>query len=111
MARSFPIFTVGSIAAAESFYERLGFVRTFAFGDGYVSMTRGDDQLGLAAGPADHAVALWVYVDDVDAAFASMCDAGATAVEAPAGQPWGERTATVRDLDGNVVHLGVEAPA
>lgn len=110
MPRAFPILTVADIATAEAFYAQLGFDRTYAFGPAeaphFVSMDRDGDAIGLAAGPADHACSYWVYVDDVDASFASLRDNGAAVVEEPADQPWGERTAAVRDPDGNVVHLG-----
>ena len=43
-------------------------------------------------------------VDDVDTAFASAIDAGATAVWDPREKPWG-RSALIRDLDGVFVHL------
>lgn len=48
----------------------------------------------------------WVYVDDVDDTFAKLTAAGATPEEGPRNEPWGERVASVRDPDGNVVHLG-----
>ena len=107
--QAFPIFTVGDIAAAESFYAQLGFVRAYAFppdGEpGFVSMARDGDSIGLAAGPADDAVALWVYVDDVDATFALLRDGDAPVVEEPTDQPWGERDAAVADPDGYPIHL------
>lgn len=115
MAQAFPILTVGDVLAAEAFYTQLGFARSYAFGDDdaprFVAMDRGADSLGLAAGPADHSFAYWVYVDDVDTVYGTLLSSGATAVEEPTDQPWGERTATVRDPDGNVVHVGRAAPS
>jgi uncharacterized glyoxalase superfamily protein PhnB len=52
---------------------------------------------------------VWLYTEDVDAAYASAVDAGAEAVAGPEDMPWGERVAQVRDPDGNVLYLGTAA--
>lgn len=52
---------------------------------------------------------LYVYVDDVDAWYRRALDAGATSMEPPALQPYGERRAAVRDAFGN--HWYLAAPA
>jgi len=44
-------------------------------------------------------------VADCDAAFAELVAAGAPAVVAPTTRPWGQRTAYVRDPDGNLIEL------
>jgi len=44
-------------------------------------------------------------VADCDAAFTELVGAGATAVAAPTTRPWGQRTAYVRDPDGNLIEL------
>ena len=41
-----------------------------------------------------------VYLDDVDAAFVRALDAGATALQEPADQFWGDRTARIADPFG-----------
>lgn len=114
---SFPIITVDDLPASVVFYERLGFARSYAFpAEGpavFVTLERGGSALGIAARD-DAAVAdrfsYWVYVDDVDAAFDEMTAAGASPVAEPRSEPWGERVASVRDPDGNVVHLGAPDP-
>jgi uncharacterized glyoxalase superfamily protein PhnB len=50
-------------------------------------------------------VALSFLVDDVDAVTAAAEKAGASVVDAPADQPWGERQAVLTDLDGHVICL------
>ena len=47
----------------------------------------------------------YLYVDDVDAAYARALGAGATAVEAPVDQPYGDRRAAVEDRFGHVWYL------
>jgi PhnB protein len=47
----------------------------------------------------------YVYVDNVDAWYRRALDAGATSVEAPGLQPYGERRAAVRDPFGNEWYL------
>jgi PhnB protein len=45
---------------------------------------------------------LHLYVPDVDAVYANALKAGATSIEAPNDKPYGERSAGVRDVFGNV---------
>ena len=47
----------------------------------------------------------YVYVDDVDAWYRRALEAGATSIEAPALQPYGERRAAVRDRFDNQWYL------
>lgn len=44
-------------------------------------------------------------VEDVDAAYEEAVAAGATGQTPPHDQPWGQRTAYLRDPDGNLVEL------
>jgi catechol 2,3-dioxygenase-like lactoylglutathione lyase family enzyme len=44
-------------------------------------------------------------VSDCDAAFAELVASGAPVVTAPTTRPWGQRTAYVRDPDGNLIEL------
>ena len=111
----FPILLTHDLDGLAGFYGRaLGAETAYRFEDAYVSLTVGGASLGIGRDP--HAatdgdrVALWFYVDDVDAAYAAFLDAGGSSVDAPADMPWGERVARARDLDGNLVNLGA-APA
>ena len=56
---------------------------------------------------SDHHFSYWIYVDDVDGTFADLTTAGAPTEAEPKTEPWGERVASVRDPDGNVVHFGM----
>lgn len=107
---AFPILSARDLPATKAFYERLGFVQTYQFppdGEpGYVGMQRGADHLGIGAASDDDRFSYWVYVDDVDAAFEALRDAGAPVVADPADQPWGERIARLRDPDGTMLILG-----
>ena len=118
----FPILSTRDIGALTSFYERaLGAEVVYRFpgeaGDAYVSLALGTESLGIGHDPdvvdavdAGDRVALWFYVDDVDAAFAAAISAGAAETRAPTDMPWGERVAQVRDPDGNLVNLAVPPP-
>ncbi|MEK8108767.1 VOC family protein [Micromonospora sp. M12] len=89
----------------------VGFELTYRFpeeGDPeFVALRLGSSELGLAANPeagdpADsHRWELCVYADDCDAAVGALRSGGATVTEEPVDQPWGERSARVRDPDGN----------
>src|SRR5438094_94148 len=51
----------------------------------------------------------YVYVDDVDAWYRRALAAGATSMEAPALQPYGDRRAAVRDAFDNQWYLAAPA--
>jgi predicted enzyme related to lactoylglutathione lyase len=53
----------------------------------------------------DAGVSLSFAVDDVDAATSAAVAAGATVIDEPADQPWGERQSVLRDPDGHVLCL------
>lgn len=114
----FPILVSRDLPRLVSFYERALHGRVvYRFGsaeeDDYVSLELGGASLGLArdpaAPPANDRIALWFYVEDVDAAYARWMTAGGDTERVPTDMPWGERVAQVRDPDGNLVNLGAEA--
>jgi predicted enzyme related to lactoylglutathione lyase len=118
----FPILLVRDLPRLVQFYEAaLGAVVVYHFGSGaeddYVSLQVGEVSLGIGRDPdalpptVGDRIALWFYVDDVDATYAAWLDAGGRAEEPPADMPWGERVAQVRDPGGNLVNLGAEAAA
>ena len=47
-------------------------------------------------------------VEDVDAAWNELTAAGVPGVTPPETRPWGQRTAYVRDPDGNLVELATQ---
>ena len=113
----FPILMSRDLPRLVGFYEdALGATVDYRFASGdeddYVSLrarhrgARHRPRAGRADAEGDR-VALWFYVDDVDAAFAAG-RAGGEIVQAPADMPWGERVAQVRDPDGNLVNLGAQ---
>lgn len=114
--RSFPILRTRDLERLEAFYAAaLDARRTYAFEDDgrvvYVALEVGASTVAIglepSAGPPE--AALWIYVDDVDAAFDRVLERGATAVAQPERMPWGEHVAQVRDPDGMLLYLGAEA--
>ena len=62
--------------------------------------------LGGALTPAaNRSVIVEFEVADVDGAFAALAPTGDDVVLEPTTMPWGNRSALVRDPDGNVVNL------
>ena len=122
ISEGFPILTTPDLGRALAFYrDVLGGEVTYRFppegeGDpGYVAMEVGAFHLGIghdpeaAEGPGGQRIALWLYVEDCDAAVERLRAAGATITQEPADQPWGERVARALDPDGNEVLLGQAA--
>lgn len=59
-----------------------------------------------AARPADnHSVIIEWQVDDVDVEFARLNEAVEDWVQTPTTMPWGNRSALLRDPDGNLINL------
>jgi PhnB protein len=54
-------------------------------------------------------MAFHVYVPDTDAIYQRALDAGASSLQAPADQPWNERTANVKDPHGNHWYIATSA--
>ena len=63
-----------------------------------VIMMGGDNTPGWTPMPS----ALYVYCEDVDAAYQRALAAGGDALEEPADKPYGDRVAGVRDSAGNI---------
>ena len=66
--------------------------------------------LGAPEGEARHPALLHVYVDDCDGAHARALQAGATELDAPADQAYGDRRSSVRDMAGNVWFIAERRP-
>lgn len=114
----FPILLTRDLPRLVAFYEHaLHAIVDYRFGspdeDDYVSLRIGEASLGVGRTPdaalTGDRVALWFYVDDVDATFARWTSVGGSRVQPPGDMPWGERVAQVRDPDGNLVNLGAAA--
>lgn len=106
------------IAASRDFYvAHFGFKAVFD-SPFYVHLVRGSggEQLGLMA-PEDtgHAefgdptdgsgIWLMLEVDDVDAEYERLSQAGVAFRETPKDQPWGDRTAVLTDPNGVLIYL------
>ena len=106
---AFPIFAVSDVGRAVAFYEQgLGFERRYRWPpDGeleFAYLKRNEDGLGLVKDEPGR-FSLCVYVGDVDAKAAELQGLGARELEAPADQPWGERTALYENADGHRILL------
>jgi lactoylglutathione lyase len=110
------------IEAALTFYrDLLGFEETFRTPEQgspqHVELTLNGFALGLGtveaakaahgvdASPGSPAMALVVWTDDVDAAFANLKSAGAHVLRSPRDSGNSNRNALVRDPDGNLVEI------
>ncbi|GAA2088558.1 VOC family protein [Pseudolysinimonas kribbensis] len=65
---------------------------------------------GAAEAGANRSVIVEFRVDDVDAEFERLRDAAPAVVLPPTDMPWGNRSALLRDPDGNLVNLFAPIP-
>lgn len=119
--RAFPVLYARDVERVAAFYQDLGFQEHFRLPDqagnaGFIGMHRDGAELGVTTEASPRALAgvepgpgprheLFVYVEDVDAAFDGLRRRGAETLREPRDMAWGERVAFVRDPEGNVVTL------
>jgi PhnB protein len=66
-------------------------------------------EMGEAHGPYRPMPSVfYLYVPDVDAMYSRALNAGATSTSEPADQPYGDRTAGVKDVFGNQWYIGTQ---
>jgi catechol 2,3-dioxygenase-like lactoylglutathione lyase family enzyme len=90
--RSDPYAQLRTGATRLAFYERRAMAETLGFPLDAAQENAPAFQLGF-------------FVPNVDAAWAELMVSGVTGVTPPADRAWGQRTAYVRDPDGNLVEL------
>ena len=116
-----PMLAVPDVEKAATFYQRFGLetVSTFPGPDGAVQrlvLRHGDTEVHVAParalpeegahgraiekGPRGLGVILYLRVPDVDARHKQALEAGASQVQAPQDQPWGDRVSRVLDPFG-----------
>jgi catechol 2,3-dioxygenase-like lactoylglutathione lyase family enzyme len=105
--RAAPIFAVRDVAAALTFYARLGFeVRPYKSGDyGFATRDGVEIHLGHVADTDRRSAAAYVFVGDADAVAAEWRAAGAE-VHGPQDTEWGQHEGALVDPDGNVIRFG-----
>ncbi|MGC2794263.1 MAG: VOC family protein [Candidatus Sulfotelmatobacter sp.] len=98
--------------AKQAFGAEEAFRTVTAMGGVHAEVSIGDSRVmigGCTPGhkfPATlHPNALHVYVEDTDAVCQKAVTAGATLIDAPRDQDYGERSATVKDAAGNVWYI------
>jgi catechol 2,3-dioxygenase-like lactoylglutathione lyase family enzyme len=101
----------GDMTASVAFYEALGLHLLYGGPDAlFTSFRIGAGYLNLQLDPARRpAGALWgrivLWVNDVDAMYQRVLDAGFEPETAPADASWGERYFHIRDPDGHELSL------
>ncbi len=100
-------------AAMDFYVGKLGFTPLFEYGmpPYYAHIQRDEAIIAIRhtdTYPIDHAagedlLSAFIEVSDVDALFAAMQSAGAAVHQAPRDEPWGMRSAILRDPSGNLV--------
>ena len=77
-------------------------------GDSMLMMGGGIPGKEFRFAPNTHA--LHIYVEDVDAVYTKALAAGATLIDAPRDQEYGERSASVMDPAGNIWYIATHIP-
>jgi PhnB protein len=98
--------------AKQAFGAEEAFRAVTPMGGVHAEVSIGDSRLMIGGGvPGQkfpgtlHPNALHLYVEDADAAFRKALAAGATLIDEPRDQDYGERSATVKDAAGNVWYI------
>ena len=66
-------------------------------------------EMGEAHGPSQPMpTTFYLYVPNVDATYRRALEAGATSIAEPVDQPYGDRTAGVKDVFGNTWYMGTQ---
>lgn len=106
-----PILEVSDVDAAIAYYGRVfGLVPTWMWEENVGGVTTEEAPIEVyfsrAAEPTPTRRA--VFVDDADSAYAKCRAAGAEIVEEIETRPWGLRTFTIKDPDGNLIGISHE---
>jgi len=115
------IYTDDVVASIQFFEKAFGLQRRFIHESGYGELETGSTALAFASHAlgksnlpdgyirADEAKPLGMEIalvsDDVEKAFATAIDAGATSIKKPTLKPWGQVVAYVRCPDGTLVEI------
>ena len=112
------VLTVADLEQSRRFYtDLLGLSFAGELSNRFLEYTVGDiplmlhlDTGSVNAGKENPApgVALYLGVDNVDAAIEYLRASGVTILEEPATQSWGKRDACIADPDGYRIHLSSE---
>lgn len=103
------------VAAAERFYRDVLGLELF-MDHGWIRTYGSDEEMGVQisfatqGGSGTITPDLSIEVDDVDAAFARMEQAGFTIEYGPVDEPWGVRRFYVRDPFGKLVNILAHTP-
>jgi PhnB protein len=102
-----PRIVVDDVAGCASFMKTTFGAQGEVFADRPTEMVIGDSVVMISSlGERQYFPAfLYIYVDDVDAAYQRAVDAGAQVIETPADQFYGDRRAMVKDSYGNVYQI------
>ena len=115
MIEVLPILRVRDARASASFYGHLGFAleweHQFEPGFPLFVAVRADDGgarvfLSEHLGDATPDTLVYMYVDDVDALYGRLQDAGVGVHQPPEDMPWGVREFSLSDPDGNRLRVG-----
>jgi len=96
------ILPVSDLKKAVSFYENILGLKKMKEWSNIVFFDVGGVQFGLAPGER---IGIHLLVDDMDKTYQRLKEKEVKFVSEPKDLPWGERTATFVDPDGNVLTL------
>jgi len=102
-----PELPVSNLEKAQAYYTSiLSFQLEWEFPNEICGLSNGETALFLRQRKGSFEPCfLWVSVDNADASFDALSDAGAKITEDVKTKPWGLRQFTLEDLDGNVFYM------
>jgi predicted enzyme related to lactoylglutathione lyase len=88
-----------------AFYEQLIGLPAQWLNPAFAEIVTPSCRLAISAPAVDGSVIIEFRVDDVDTSYEAIKAAAGDVVQEPATMPWGNRSALLRDPDGNLVNL------
>jgi uncharacterized glyoxalase superfamily protein PhnB len=102
-----PQLPVEDVEKAQIYYrDVLGFEILWTYPDKYIGAVARDMTIFFARTnkPIEPNVH-WIYVENVDLAYAEFKDRGADIIDAIENKPWNIRQFTMRDLNGHIFYI------
>lgn len=99
------IYPVKDLAAAKALFAKLLGIEPYADTLYYVGFRIGDQEIGLDPNGHKHGMTSYFHVENIKQSLQSLLDSGVQVVQEVKDVGGGKLTASVKDVDGNIIGL------